>query len=156
MGASQAKGARWAASVRDWLGNWFHGVEKRALEGALDRGDIAGLPNAIIEAKCPAPKYLMATMSVAILEASQEQANAGASVGFAVIKRPGKTSPGSAYWLVTPESVPTILAWAAAHAGRSLDRVVYCDGCEQRSDLCRCAAFGHATAARAGAQPDGT
>jgi hypothetical protein len=124
MSKSQTKGTRWASAVRDWLGQWFHGIERRSLEGVLDRGDIAGLPGVIVEAKCPDPRYLMGTIAKAVREASEEQANAKAIVGLAVVKRPGKSSPGEAYWLITPESIPAVLLLVAKAQGRSLDLVV--------------------------------
>lgn len=63
--------------------------ERRALQGALDKGDIAGIPAVCIEVKdC---KTL--TFGPWLKEALVERDNAGAEVGMVWAKRRGHTDP---------------------------------------------------------------
>ena len=53
MSASRRKGTAWESAIVDAIvadGHWPH-VERRALAGANDKGDIAGIPLVVIEAK---------------------------------------------------------------------------------------------------------
>ena len=56
MSASKAKGTAWESAIAAYLqgAGWVH-AERRTLSGANDRGDVAGLPGVVIEAK-NAPK----------------------------------------------------------------------------------------------------
>jgi hypothetical protein len=73
---------------------WIH-AERRALAGTSDRGDIAGIPGVMIEAKncgtVTIPKWLR--------EVEVEKANAGAEVGVVWHKIRGKGDARD--WAVT-------------------------------------------------------
>ena len=70
-------------------------AERRALHGTLDRGDVAGVPGVVIEAK--ATKAI--DLAAAVDEAEAERVNAGARLGIAVVKRRMR-SVGDAYAVV--------------------------------------------------------
>lgn len=81
-------------------------VERRALNGTRDRGDIAGIPGVVIEAK----NEKQITLAAYLDEAKAEAANDHADLGVAWIHRRGKASPGDGYvvmdgyafvWLLT-------------------------------------------------------
>ncbi len=94
MSRARAKGTAWETAIVDYLraAGWPH-AERRALGGNHDRGDIAGLPGVVIEAKnCRA-----IDMAGWLDETTVEQANAGAAVGAAWVKRRGRTNPGAGY-----------------------------------------------------------
>lgn len=58
-------------------------VERRVMGGALDRGDLAGIPDWVIEAK----NVSMACLGQAMNEAKKEAGNAGARYFAAVLNR---------------------------------------------------------------------
>jgi Holliday junction resolvase len=91
---SRDRGTSWETQVVRFLQDhgWPH-AERRARRGARDAGDIAGVAGVCIEAK--AEKRI--ALSEYLDEAEIEQRNANAAVGVTWIKRRGKTSPGSAY-----------------------------------------------------------
>lgn len=94
MSASKRKGTSWESAIVAYLcEQGWPAAERRALAGALDRGDIAGVPGVAIEAKS------VQTVKLAqfIDEAEAERANAGAKVGAVWMKRRGKTSPAAGY-----------------------------------------------------------
>jgi len=70
-------------------------AERRLAGAALDRGDIAGIPNTVIEVKDCGKTELAAW----IAEAERERANDGANLGVVWHKRRGKGS--AAEWYVT-------------------------------------------------------
>ncbi|GAB3776678.1 hypothetical protein FB382_004364 [Nocardioides ginsengisegetis] len=71
---------------------WPH-AERRRLAGAADKGDIAGIPGVVIEAK-NTKGYALAE---AVDEANHEAVNASAPIGVAWLKRKGKTDPLAGY-----------------------------------------------------------
>lgn len=83
---------------------WPH-VERRALKGALDRGDVAGIPGVMVEVKAEArydlPGYLR--------EVEAERAHDNADVGVAWVKLRGKTDPRKWAVLMTGEQFIEIL-----------------------------------------------
>jgi hypothetical protein len=92
--ASKKRGTAFESAVVAWLrANGRPQVERRALNGARDRGDIAGLPNSVLE--CKATSRL--DLAGAVDEARVEAANAGVDLYAAVIKRRGRGDPGDAY-----------------------------------------------------------
>ena len=103
--AKQA-GTRWESAIVDYLVSrgWRH-AERRAKTGALDKGDIAGVPGVVIEAKDVAK----ITLAEFLREAQVEAENAGAMVGAAWIKRRGKASPGEAYVVMDGETFTHLL-----------------------------------------------
>lgn len=107
MSASKQKGTRWESAIVQFLKE--RGVihaERRALNGATDRGDIAGIPGLVIEAK--STKAL--TLAAFVKEAEAERANDGARHGVAWIKRVGKSSPADAYVVMTGDGLMRLLA----------------------------------------------
>lgn len=86
MTPSHAKGTRAETAVVQWL--QAHGrphVERRALQGTRDRGDIAGIPGVVLEVKAGArleiPRWLA--------ETETEQVNDGAAMGLLIVKPKG-------------------------------------------------------------------
>lgn len=91
--AKQA-GTRWeSAIVKTLIDYGFPHAERRRLSGACDKGDIAGVPGVVIEAKNTASYDLAA----AVGEANVEALNANAPIGVAWFKRKGKPSPLDGY-----------------------------------------------------------
>ena len=75
---------------------WFH-AERRALHGAVDKGDVAGIPAVVIEVKdC---KTL--TFGPWLKEALLERDNAGADIGLVWAKRRGHLDPKD--WFVVTD-----------------------------------------------------
>lgn len=95
---SKARGTSWETAIVNFLVDqgWLH-CERRTLSGAQDKGDIAGIPGVMIEAK--ATKTI--TLGTFIKEVEVETAHAKARVGVAWIKRVGKASPGDGYVVMT-------------------------------------------------------
>lgn len=94
MSAAKAKGTAAEVAVVTFLRPTFPMVERRALTGANDRGDIAGIRKVVIEVKNHAKPSFPAFVD----EAEIEKANDGADVGVAWVKRRGTTDP--ARWIV--------------------------------------------------------
>ena len=93
---SRQIGTRAETAVVGYLrANGFPHAERRALSGALDRGDIAGVIGCAIEVKACARQELAAWLD----EAAREAANDRALVGAVWHKRRGRSSP--AEWFVT-------------------------------------------------------
>lgn len=107
MSASKRKGTNWESAIVDYLKeNGVPHAERRALNGAKDRGDIAGVPGVVIEAKSAARIELAGWLD----ETETERRNDRASVGAAWIKRRGKASPGRGYVVMTGERFLRLLA----------------------------------------------
>ena len=79
---SGRKGSAWETAVAEYLKEEFPMVERRVKNGRLDRGDIAGIPNVVIECKAERtidiPGYLG--------ELALEMENADAPFGFVFVK----------------------------------------------------------------------
>lgn len=91
---SKNRGTAWESAICRYLVDegWPH-VERRALAGTVDRGDVAGIPGLVIEAKsCKAT-----TLASWLDEALIEQANDGADYGVVWHHRRGKASPGDGF-----------------------------------------------------------
>ena len=85
MNKSKRKGTAWETEVVNHLkANGFPQVERRALMGNKDCGDIAGIPNWILE--CKAEKNF--SLSTYMKEVEAERSNAGVDYGAAILKRP--------------------------------------------------------------------
>lgn len=67
---------------------WPH-AERRALNGAHDKGDVSGIPGVMIEAKAEKSYDIAGWLK----EVAAEKANAGADVGACWFKLRGKTDP---------------------------------------------------------------
>lgn len=106
MSASKAKGTHWESAIVSYLRDrgWVH-AERRTLNGTRDRGDVAGLPGVVIEAKNAAKVELAGWTD----EALREAGNAGADLGVVWFKRRGKTSAGDGFVLMTGETFAGLL-----------------------------------------------
>lgn len=106
MSASKRKGTGWESAVVQFLKeNGATHAERRSLNGAKDRGDIAGIPGVVIECK----NEKAVTLAAYLDEANTEAANDGARIGVAWIKRRGKTSPGQGYVLLDGDTLIRLL-----------------------------------------------
>lgn len=84
MSKNKAKGTAWERRIVDYLiANNFPYAERRALEGMNDRGDVAGVPGVVIEAKNAKAMDLAGWMD----EAIKEKANAGVDIGVVCFPR---------------------------------------------------------------------
>lgn len=104
--SAKAAGRNWERAICDYLilHGWPH-AERRRQAGASDKGDIAGIPGLVIEAKNTKGYDLAA----AVTEAETERDNAGARFGVAWIKRHGKQSPGAGYVVMTGDTFVELL-----------------------------------------------
>ena len=94
MNPSKRKGTAWESAVVDWLrGAGYVNVERRALGGSNDRGDIAGIPGLVIEAKNCKTIDLAGWISELVVE----MVNDGADNGVVIAKRRGRTAVDEAY-----------------------------------------------------------
>lgn len=96
MSKSKAKGTQAESAIANTLrANGFPHVERRALSGVNDKGDITGIPGVVIEIKN------VATMKLAewVDETEVERGNADADVAACWHKRKGKGDPLD--WYVT-------------------------------------------------------
>jgi hypothetical protein len=113
VSAAKEKGTRWESAIVAYLRDkGFTYAERRALNGAHDKGDLTGLPGICIEAKNVARLDLSGWLD----EAEEERDNASADVGAVWIKRRGYTSPGRAYVLLTGDDFQWLLH-AAGYGG---------------------------------------
>ena len=94
MSRQRQKGTSFETAVCTVLAPWFPYCERRALRGANDGGDIAGLP-VVIECKN--------TKAIDLAGACTEAEAAGKRCGVpwaAVIKRPRRGDPADAYTII--------------------------------------------------------
>jgi hypothetical protein len=106
---SRAKGTAWETRIVDYLrANGAPQVERRALGGNQDRGDIAGVPGLVVECKSAARLELSAWLT----EAEAERANDGADLAVVWAKRRGKASPADAYVVMTGAALVHLLCEA--------------------------------------------
>jgi hypothetical protein len=87
----------------------FPYAERRALSGALDKGDLVGIPGVMIE--CKAEKSI--TLADYMDEVKVQTANAGAQLGVAVVKRRNRPV-GDAYVVLPLSAFADLLADAGA------------------------------------------
>lgn len=96
MSTSKKKGTAAETAIVNYLRSaGFAQAERRALNGTADRGDIAGIPGAVIEVKNCARTELAAWIE----EAETEARNDGAPFAAVWHKRRGKGNPAD--WFVT-------------------------------------------------------
>lgn len=94
MSKQRAKGTAAETAVVNYLkANGFPYAERRALSGALDKGDVTGIPGVVIEVKNHAALDLAGWLN----ELMREMDNAKAEFGTVVAKRRGTTDPGQWY-----------------------------------------------------------
>lgn len=108
MGAMRKKGTAWESAIVQFLReNGVPHAERRALAGTLDRGDIAGIPGIVLEAKSGALH-----LAAWVTEAETERANDGAAHGIVWAKRAGKASPADGYAIMTGATLVQLLTEA--------------------------------------------
>jgi hypothetical protein len=105
MSKSKRKGTAWETDIVRYLAPLFPDVERRALEGVNDRGDVAGVPGVVIEAKNCRELTLAGWVDEMIVEVH----NASARIGVVWHKRRGKASPADAYVTMTGRQFVEIL-----------------------------------------------
>lgn len=111
MSAAKAKGSAWERGIVDYLKSFGFAYVERRIAGSLkDRGDIAGLPGVVIEAKSCARIELSTFVDEAVLEGQ----NDGAWLAVTWIKRRGKGSAGDGYVVMTGRQFVEILREVAA------------------------------------------
>ena len=90
---SKKRGSAWESSIVAYLieRGWPH-VQRRTLQGSKDRGDIAGIPGVVIEAKAERTYHPQQWMR----EAEVERLNDGAGVGVVWFKLNGKAKARTA------------------------------------------------------------
>ena len=105
---SKAKGTSFESACVDYFrANGYPNCERRALAGALDKGDLTGIP-VVVECKNVKAINLAAFVDEAVVEAT----NAGAPLGIAVIKRRGRSDAGEAYAVMRlSDAVELIRGW---------------------------------------------
>ena len=85
MSKSKQKGTLAETAVAEYLKKTWPAVERRTLGGANDKGDIAGVPNCVVEVK----NQRTYKISEWLKETEQERANAGTDFGILVVKPNG-------------------------------------------------------------------
>jgi len=96
MSKAKQKGTAAETAVVNWLvSKGRKHVERRSLNGSLDRGDIAGIPGVVIEVKNCARVELPKWIS----ELETEIHNDKADTGTVIHKKRGTTDVG--YWYAT-------------------------------------------------------
>lgn len=96
---SKAKGTSWETAIVGYLqANGHPSVERRALHGNTDKGDLAGWPGIMVEAKAA----LRWEIDKWMREVAAQQANAGAAVGVLWCKRKGKAGAADGVIVMTP------------------------------------------------------
>jgi hypothetical protein len=97
MSASRRKGTSWESAIVAYLREvGAQHAERRALNGAKDRGDVAGVVGLVIEAKSAARLDLAGWLA----EANTERDNDGADLGVVWAKRRGKSGAADGYVLM--------------------------------------------------------
>lgn len=100
------KGTTWEAAIVTYLrGHGAPHAERRLAGSAKDRGDIAGIPGLVIEAK----SQITVTLGAWLAEAETERANDGAAYGVVWHKRRGKTCAGDGYVTMTGATFVALL-----------------------------------------------
>lgn len=98
MSKQRAKGTAFETAVCRFLaGEGFPHVERRALAGTTDRGDIAGIPGWVLEVK----NCQRAELAGWIDEATIEQANDGAEFSAVWHHRRGQAQPSAGFVTMT-------------------------------------------------------
>lgn len=107
------KGTSWESEiVRELKAHGWPYAERRRLSGKYDRGDIAGLPGVVIEAKS-ARKY---ELSEWLDEANAERDNDNADLGVVWFKRRGKAHAADGFVLMDGHTALMLLT-AAGYGG---------------------------------------
>ena len=83
---NKVRGTNHETATVKYLNENGFSCERRALAGNLDKGDIVGIPNVVVECK-DAQRHEMAAW---LDETETERVNANAQFGILVVKRRGK------------------------------------------------------------------
>jgi hypothetical protein len=103
---SRAKGTQAETAVVGYLQSMgFIHAERRALNGAKDRGDVAGIPSTVIEVK----NTIRAELAEWVKEAEKERDHDHAAWGVVWHRRRGKPFPGQWYVTMTGADFVTLL-----------------------------------------------
>ena len=107
MSKSKQKGTLAETAVADYLRQTFPAVERRTLSGKNDKGDIAGVPNSVVEVKNQRTYKIHEWMK----ETETERINAGADLGILVIKPNGVGVAHINYWwaVVSLETITKLI-----------------------------------------------
>jgi hypothetical protein len=117
MSASKAKGTRWETAIVEYLrANGVPHAERRALNGSQDRGDVAGIPRVVVEAK----NRRSMTLAAWVDEAEKERATDGADIGVVWHHRVGKGSPADGYVTMSGATFMRLLV-SGGYIARALD-----------------------------------
>jgi hypothetical protein len=115
MSKAKQKGTMAETAVAEFLKQTWPQVERRTLGGANDKGDIAGVPNCVVEVKNQGTYKI----SEWLKETEQERRNAGVDYGILVIKPKGVgVSRSNEWWAVVSLDTITDLIEKAARAER--------------------------------------
>lgn len=115
MATAKGEGTRHAQAVAGYLARHLADdrIERRASNGAKDRGDITGVrflgQRVVIEAKHYGGRLLVGPW---LREAETERGNDDAGVGLVVAKRLGHTDPGDQVVLMTLRDLASLLTGA--------------------------------------------
>lgn len=110
MSKQRAKGTAAETAVVNYLRDeyGFRRVERRALHGTNDKGDIAGIENVVIEVKnCKA-----ITLADWMKELTVEKKNADAEIGAVIAKKRGTTNAGEWYAILSVDDFLNLLRGA--------------------------------------------
>lgn len=109
MSASKRKGSTWEAAIVDYLrANGARHAERRLAGSTVDRGDIAGVPGCVVQAKAAARLDFHTWLD----EANHQRDNDRADIGVVWAKRKGKASPAHAYVVMDGATLVRLLAAA--------------------------------------------
>lgn len=109
MSRSRRTGTAWESTIVSYLKHrgWLY-AERRALSGHLDRGDVAGVPGVVIEAKA----VKKVELAVFLDEATVEAANDKADLGVVWVKRRGRLSAGDGFVVMSGHTFTGLLTGA--------------------------------------------
>lgn len=107
MSKAKQKGTLAETAVADFFKQTFPTVERRALSGTQDKGDIAGVPGSVIEVKNQRTYKIQEWMR----ETETERINAGATLGILVIKPVGVGVANVNHWwaVVSLETITKLI-----------------------------------------------
>ncbi len=109
MSKSKQKGTAAETAVVNWLKSTGRdGVERRALHGINDRGDVAGIPSVVIEVKNHAKMSLAEWVDEMVVEVENDNAD----TGVVIHKRKGTTDVGKWYATMTVDQWELLLSYA--------------------------------------------
>lgn len=116
MSRARAKGTAFETAIVNYLvAEGFPAVERRALAGSLDKGDIAGLPVAVEAKNCKTT-----TLAAWVDEADAEAVNAGAAAplgGVVWHHRRGRAHPSQGFVTMSGATFVRLLRELEARRG---------------------------------------